>query len=117
MNKKEKELKMLEKEIEQKEKDIHDLQFKAQWLEAEIKFNEGVKKMGDVKPGCWIELETIKNIKCVGFFHCYEDRDGYKVPVFSLTSSPDQYPYRYIKSIKRVSKKVAMDYIKSNYEI
>ena len=111
MDKKEKEVKMMEKEIEKKKEEIGDLQSKMWRLESEIEFNEGMKKMGDIKPECWVEVET-EGDTFVGYFHHYLERDGYMVPVLSLTRFPNEYPYRCIKSIKKVSQKVATDYIK-----
>ena len=68
--------------------------------------------MGDIKPGCWVEVAT-DNGDFIGYFRGYDERDGYEIPVFVKSYEMDGFEYNFINNIKKVSQKVATDYIKS----
>ena len=70
------------------------------------------KVMGDIKPGCWVNVKTKDGEKFIGYFHSYGERDGYELPIFIATHTEDRLEYKYIEQIKKVKQKVATVYIK-----
>ena len=113
---KKQELEKMENEIEKKKKDIGTLQSEIWGLQSEIEFNECEKKMGNIKLGSWVIVKTKSGHKWVGYFHSYDERDGYELPVFIVSYKVYETKFANIKHIKKISQKEAIDFIKRGYD-
>lgn len=80
-------------------------------MKTDIEHENDRKVMGDIKPGCWVDVKT-KNDNFIGYFHSYDERDGYETPVLITPYKTEYLEYKNITHIKKVKQKVATDYIK-----
>jgi len=91
---------------------IAQLESEIKEMKADIEQETYSKVMGDIKPGCWAEVTTGPDNTFIAYFQGYDERDGYETPVFIVPRETEGFEYEDIEQIKKVSQKVATDYIK-----
>lgn len=91
---------------------IVQLKSEIDYIKTEIEVEDTKRIIGNVKPGCWVDVKTKENGKFIGFFHSYGERDGYETPVFIVAHEVDYLEYKDIEHIKKVSQRETTDHIK-----